>query len=110
MHNNDNTPKETPAFGLSLHVRGRKSDEVTIEDRHEAAVMCIFYVQSLFTLLSLISTDFAQRTNSTDFVVAIETFCQLVQALGEEACAHINVLESEREELTKALGEGREDE
>ena len=106
MHNNDST---TPTFGLSLHVRGRKSEEVTIADRHEAALKCVFFIESMFTVLSLVGTDFTRRMDSTDLTTSIEVFCELGKMLSEETCVHIEKLEDEREELTKALGEGRTD-
>jgi hypothetical protein len=108
MQKNDTTTREAPTFGVTLHICGRKSDEVTTEDRHAAALMCVFYIQSLFTVLSLISTDFAQRTNPTDLVTAIETFCQIGLAFSSEACAHIDALEDERKKLAAEGARGNE--
>jgi hypothetical protein len=101
MPENDST--RTPSFGVTLHIRGRKSDELTAEDRHDAALLSVFYIQSLLTILSLISVDFEERTNPSDFVTAIETFCQIGLAFSSEACVHIDALEKEREELATAL-------
>jgi hypothetical protein len=101
MQNNATT--ETPDFGVSLHIRGRKSGEVTTDDRGAAAMQCLYFIDSLFGVLQLASADSLSRTDSCGLETTLESFCELGTALIQEACAHVDRLEKEREELATAL-------
>jgi hypothetical protein len=71
-------------------------------------MQCLYFIDSMFGVLQLAGADSISRTDSCELETTLVSFCELGTALIQEACAHVDRLESEREELTKALGEGRE--
>jgi hypothetical protein len=94
-------------YGLTFHVRGRMNDEVTDDDAFDVASLGIFYAQTLFTLLTLISAETLEReaVNRSDFDVEFKNAGRLGVMLLSASYGYLEQIENARQRATEASAE-----